>query len=87
MKGKQKESAGWSSGSYSVKSTVEELAEVVWKAEGRKRGRSGSRKGSPLTNTSHVDHNLDDHHVQVGAPHCAERFDSMNGHTVSNNSG
>ena len=34
MKGKQKESAGWSSGSYSVKSTVEELAEVVRKAEG-----------------------------------------------------
>jgi len=49
VKGKQKESAGWSSGSYSVKSTVEELAEVVRKAEGRKRGRSGSRKGSPLT--------------------------------------
>ena len=24
---------------------------------------------------------------QVGAPHCAERFDSMNGHTVSNDLG
>ena len=49
VKGKWKESAGWSSSSYSVKSTVEELAEVVRKAEGGKRGRSGSRKGSPLT--------------------------------------
>ena len=33
---------------------MEELAEVVRKAEGGNRGRSGSRKGSPLTHISHL---------------------------------
>jgi len=30
------------------------------------------------------DWNSDAYEKQVGAPHCAKRFDSMNSHTVSN---